>query len=160
MDNYQKAFLDLLAYYEGTYGISRNGYDVLFSPGTKLRIIDGWSEDTTIVHGGPKWQIGIPNASGGTSGFSSAAGRYQFIIATWIDNNNKINAPMTKINQDNAALTLVKKILGQNFDFNIKDETQMAEIRLKLKSTWTSLDRKTPKDLFISYRQAYLKYQK
>lgn len=156
MNNYQKAFLDLLAYYEGTYGISQNGYDVLFSPGTNLRIIQGWTVDTIIIHGGPKWEIAIPNSSN----FSSAAGRYQFIIETWIENNNKINAPMTKINQDNAALKLAKKILGENFDFNIKDETQMGQIRLKLKSTWTSLDRNTASALFLSYRQAYLKYQK
>lgn len=95
----EKALLDVIAYSEGTLGVSNNGYDVLVG----YRKIIGWTPDTKIVHGGSDWYDKKNN--------SSAAGRYQFLYDTWIG-NKKQNLPMTKENQDNRALELINKRLG------------------------------------------------
>jgi muramidase (phage lysozyme) len=156
MTNYEKAFLDLLSYCEGTYGKSKNGYDVLYSQKpSELRVINNWTENTTIIHGKEKWKVALNNDN---TLFTTAAGRYQFIGSTWEEMNNKINAPMTKVNQDNAALKLVKRILGQNFNFNITNESEMTEITNKLKNTWTSLNKFKPDNTLLLYKQAYYKY--
>jgi muramidase (phage lysozyme) len=155
MDNYQKAFLDLISYCEGTYGQSQNGYDVLYSENpNELRLIEGWTEDTTIVHGNEKWKVYI-----GNNLYTTAAGRYQFLGSTWIGINNNVNAPINKKNQDNACLNLTKTILGQNFDFNLSDETKMTNVVSKLNKTWTSLNKFRPKQLSLLYKEAYYKYQ-
>ena len=95
MTREDKAILDMLAYAEGTLGVSNNGYDVVV--GLK-RVIAGWTKDTNIVHGGNDWYSKSSN--------STAAGRYQFLYGTWIG-NNKINKPMTAANQDAKALELI-----------------------------------------------------
>jgi muramidase (phage lysozyme) len=95
MTREDKAILDMLAYAEGTLGVSNNGYDVVV--GSK-RVIAGWTKDTNIVHGGNDWYS--------KSSDSTAAGRYQFLYGTWIG-NNKINKPMTAANQDAKALELI-----------------------------------------------------
>lgn len=95
MTREDKAILDMLAYAEGTLGVSNNGYDVVV--GSK-RVIAGWTKDTNIVHGGNDWYSKSSN--------STAAGRYQFLYGTWIG-NNKINKPMTAANQDAKALELI-----------------------------------------------------
>src|ERR1017187_4328968 len=92
----EKAFLDILAYAEGTYGVGTNqGYDVLLSTTTREnRLIKGWTPDTTINHQLAKWRVPSLN--------SNAAGRYQFIGSTW-QGVFGTNQPMTKDNQDYAA---------------------------------------------------------
>jgi len=47
MTKFEKALLDVIAFTEGTLGVSQNGYDVVVG---FYRII-GWTEDTSIVHG-------------------------------------------------------------------------------------------------------------
>ena len=104
----EKAILDVLAYAEGTLGISNNGYDVCF---TRKTIVD-WTEDTDIVHGLSDWIIRASGIS------SSAAGRYQFLGGTWTGSwvggtktKKGQNVPMTKDNQDIAGLWLINKRL-------------------------------------------------
>lgn len=99
MTKEEKSLLDMIAYSEGTLGVSNNGYDVLVG----YRKIVGWTPDTAIVHGGGDWYDKKNN--------SSAAGRYQFLYDTWIGKSKK-NLPMTKINQDNRALDLINRRLG------------------------------------------------
>jgi len=154
MDNYAKAYLDLISYCEGTYGKSNNGYDVLFSSKpNELRIIQNWTENTNIVHGNEKWRVKI-----GNNLYTTAAGRYQFIGSSWIEINNGVNSPLTKKNQDNACLNLSKKKLGNGFNFNIVSEKEMDDIRLKLLKTWSSFNKFKANELLILYKQAYNKY--
>lgn len=99
------ALLDVISCAEGTCGVSNNGYDVVVG---HKRVIDGWTEDTDIVHGGMDWYDKSLN--------STAAGRYQFTISTWRnDMRNKNggiivgkNLPMTKENQNKRGIELVQ----------------------------------------------------
>jgi len=100
MTREEKALLDMIAYTEGTLGVSNNGYDVVY--GTPYKIIAGWTPDTKIVHG--CW---------GTD--STAAGRYQFLCKTWKGGTAEKpgpNLPMTKENQDKRGLELINRRLG------------------------------------------------
>lgn len=104
MNKYEKAILDLIAYTEGTLGVSQNGYDVLVG----YYKINGWENNTDIVHGKDNWAKVFSNGLK-----STAAGRYQFIYKTWVSINGKTNKPMTKDNQDVGAMYLVNKRLKQ-----------------------------------------------
>lgn len=104
MTKTEKALLDMIAYAEGTLGVSQNGYDVIVDFYT---IVD-WTPDTDIIHGNNDW-----NVKGGSN--STAAGRYQFKGSTWMGRwtggsktKKGQNVPMTKANQDAAALWLIK----------------------------------------------------
>lgn len=99
MTKEEKALLDMIAYSEGTLGVSNNGYDILVG----YRKIVGWTPDTTITHQNNKWYDKANN--------SSAAGRYQFLYNTWIG-KKKVNLAMTKDNQDKRALELINRRLG------------------------------------------------
>lgn len=105
MTKYEKALLDVIAYAEGTLGLSNNGYDITFGKW----VINGWTEDTKIVHGGSDW------AKKFDGGYSAAAGRYQFVYNTWTggwvggtSEQPGPNLPLTKANQDAAALRQIK----------------------------------------------------
>lgn len=109
MTKYEKALLDLIAYTEGTLGVSNNGYDVTVN----FHLIIGWTPDTNIVHGLNDWKIKLSSTLS-----STAAGRYQFLGKTWTGSwvggtkkKKGQNVPMTKDNQDIAALWLVNKRL-------------------------------------------------
>ena len=106
MNKYEKAVLDLIAYTEGTLGVSQNGYDVAVG----FYIILNWTPDTNITHGYKKWYNKETN--------STAAGRYQFNYPTWTgswvggtENKPGPNKPMTKDNQDKAALYVIYRQL-------------------------------------------------
>ncbi|TXG79408.1 MAG: hypothetical protein E6R13_09830 [Spirochaetes bacterium] len=159
MTKEEKAILDAIAYAEGTLGVSNNGYDVCVD----FYIINGWTEDTKIVHGGDAWYNASTN--------STAAGRYQFLYGTWIG-NNKVNKPMTKANQDAKGLELVNKKIGS------MDKTKFATNRAsfnsamaKLGGTWSSIPvdgnrlshygGNTPKSgdqIYAIYKEALAKY--
>jgi len=138
MTKYEKAILDMLSYAEGTLGISNNGYDVMFTK----RIIIGWTEDTDIVHGLSDWVIRANGIS------SSAAGRYQFLGDTWIgswkggDKTKKgQNVPLTKNNQDIAALYQIKRKKGVTDDeLNGMEDFNTFKIVLdKIAPEWASI---------------------
>lgn len=99
----EKALLDTIAYAEGTLGVSNNGYDVVVT----FKLIQGWTKDTKIVHGNGDWYQKEAD--------STAAGRYQFKGSSWISINDDVNLPMTKDNQDAAAVKKIKKRLKQTF---------------------------------------------
>ena len=101
LTKYEKALLDLIAWAEGTLGVSQNGYDITFN---YYKII-GWTPNTDIVHG--NWKFPFGNQT------TTAAGRYQFLYGTWVEINNNINVPMTKDNQDKAALKLINRRFKQ-----------------------------------------------
>lgn len=155
MTKEEKTFLDVLAYAEGTLGISNNGYDVLVndSPSSGSRIILGWTENTDIQHGLNNWKVKVGNV------FSTAAGRYQFIGSSWIQYNNNNNAPMTKINQDKAALKYLKQLLGSTYSFKINDENDMKMVADKIKNVWSSFKVKSAAELYKIYKNAIILYK-
>lgn len=155
MTKEEKTFLDVLAYAEGTLGVSNNGYDVLVNdtPSLGSRIILGWTEDTSIQHGLSNWKVKVGSV------YSTAAGRYQFIGSSWIQFNDHINAPMTKINQDKAALKYLKKILGNSYNFKINSEDDMRIVADKIKNVWSSFQVKSADDLYKIYKNAIILYK-
>jgi muramidase (phage lysozyme) len=138
MTREDKAILDMLAYAEGTLGVSNNGYDVVV--GSK-RVIAGWTKDTNIVHGGKDWFSISSN--------STAAGRYQFLYNTWTNDGKSGNKPMTAANQDARALELInsktsginKSILGTNVNEFNKLLQSLCTIWASLPATKTVTDK-------------------
>ena len=133
MTTREKAILDVIAYAEGTLGASQNGYDIVVT----FKKIVGWTEETKIIHGNGDWKQ-VFNSKGDKS---TAAGRYQFLGSTWIDINGKKNLPMTKNNQDNAALKLIDNKI-KNTDITIegiKDKTTFKALLNSISPTWASI---------------------
>lgn len=115
-----RAFLDLIAYREGTAGVSQNGYDIMYA----FKKIQNWTENFSGSH---------PNVRT-TSGriTSSAAGRYQFLYDVWrIYGENKA---FNKVNQDTAGWNLIvrkrsisKSIINKAF-YTAKNQIQTQKI--------------------------------
>lgn len=92
----QKAFLDMLAFSEGTSGPS--GYQTLFGGG----IFQDMSDH-------PRQRFAFTN-SRGEQLYTTAAGRYQFLVRTWDSLRDKLNLPdFGPDSQDAAALELVRQ---------------------------------------------------
>lgn len=131
MTKEEKALLDMLAYTEGTLGVSQNGYDVIV--GSK-RVIAGWTKDTTIVHKGRDWYDKASN--------SSAAGRYQFLFDTWRGGTKDKpgeNLPMTKANQDKRGIELINSALGAIDKTKLTDRVVFNSALNKLSKVWASI---------------------
>lgn len=154
----EKAFLDVIAYAEGTSNVSQNGYDVALGD----YLIVGYTKDTLdIPHGNKNWLK--------ESKSSSAAGRYQFVGTTW-SNLKGGNKAFSSTNQDIRAKDLVRSQTGSlNIDNIINpdkpngfDKEYFYNIIEKLKPTWTSfknLNGLNPKsDLFNIFVSAYNSY--
>lgn len=171
---YEKAILDTIAYAEGTIGVSQNGYDVLFG----FYTIDGWTENTDIKHRCLLNEKGVGTCEDPTwkKTFNTltitAAGRYQFLGSSWASATKRAglgeNAPMTKDNQDKAALANINKKRGVSSDDLTKAYKSFSDfelVRNKLKSEWTSLDRndisarKTPKEYWDVFKFAVEVYR-
>lgn len=150
----EKAFLEMIAYAEGTLGISNNGYDVLVNPTPHkgARVIKGWTEDTKITHGQQKWAVKIGNVT------STAAGRYQITGPTWLELNNKDNVAINKKNQDAAAIKYARRKLGDTYNFIIQSESEFSKALTKLNKVWDSFNHKSHKELYEIYVKAYAKY--
>lgn len=85
----RKAFLDMIAYSEGTYGKGDNGYNILVG-GDKFKSY-AKHPDTLVP---------------GTN--STAAGRYQIINTTWFQASKTVGIAFTPENQDKAAVLLIQ----------------------------------------------------
>lgn len=93
---YVKAFLDLIARAEGTYGVGDNGYNILYGFGT----FTNYAEHPNIRV-----------TKGGLT--STAAGRYQFLKRTWDGLQNDLGLPDFSPNsQDIGAIELVRQKSG------------------------------------------------
>ena len=92
----RKAFLDMLAFSEGTSG--PNGYNTLFGGG----IFDSFADH-------PRKVFSFSNSKGEQL-TTSAAGRYQFLARTWDSLKAKLSLPdFGPDSQDAAALELVRQ---------------------------------------------------
>ena len=164
MTKEEKALLDMIAFAEGTIGISLDGYDI--AAGHKKII--GWTDDTEILHNN-----GVPNSWFDKKSSSDAAGRYQISYRNWLaHNNNNKNIPITRINQINTAIVIINKVLGIIDKTKLRnniDDFQLATDRLAnvwfsipLKQTGKSIrtnhESKLIKNLFEIYKLALLKY--
>ena len=111
----QRALLDTISWSEGTWRGGKRGYGVQFG---------GGNYDNTKPH--PGTVISAPGVS------SSAAGAYQFMPATWAEQNSGSNVAMTPQNQDAAALSLITR---SNYDYT----KPFSEQYHKLANTWASI---------------------
>ena len=92
----ERAFLDMIAYAEGTDG--PNGYATAFGGGRLASLADH-----------PRTLSKFTNKAGVTL-LTSAAGRYQFLRRTWDDLRYKLNLPdFGPASQDAAALELIRQ---------------------------------------------------
>ena len=114
-----KAFLDTIAYSEGTIHIGDNGYNVFLGGST----FDDYSQHPNQKHTAGSWA-------------STAAGRYQFVYPTWQDIAGVLGlSDFTPDSQDLGAVELLRRadalddIAAGNFEAAIA----------KAKGTWASL---------------------
>jgi muramidase (phage lysozyme) len=103
-----KAIMDMIAYAEGTSGAGdHNGYDVTIG----YYKIAGWTVNYQLGHQNTKWYNKSAN--------STAAGRYQFVFATWKGLSktilNETNSQFNQKNQDIFGAYLVYSSLYGNF---------------------------------------------
>jgi muramidase (phage lysozyme) len=118
----RKAFLDMLAVSEGTFGVGDNGYNVLVGslPGKPLLFHD------YARH--PKLLNRKLN--------STAAGRYQIIAKTWDGLVKKLGLKdFTPESQDQAALELIR----QRGALSAVDEGRLEEAIRFCRKEWASL---------------------
>jgi muramidase (phage lysozyme) len=93
-----RAFLDTLAFSEGTAAIGDRGYNALFGGGT----FDSYAD-----HPRQRFQF---HTTDGRIEWTSAAGRYQFIVATWDALRLKLGLPdFSPASQDAACLELIRQ---------------------------------------------------
>lgn len=91
----RKAFLDVIAYAEGTSGKGDNGYNVLFGID---KFFSSYADHPRVRH-----------SFGNT--YTTAAGRYQFIDTTWDSFAKKLKLKdFSPANQDKAAIGLLDEV--------------------------------------------------
>jgi muramidase (phage lysozyme) len=118
LDPIQRAFLDALSSHEsgGAYDILNGGQS--FNPNN-----------------------GHPDVVG-SGGTSTAAGRYQFIYSTWIEENGGVNLPMTPARQDLVAWKYASSVYRARTGHDLYNELQTSgltpSIMQALSPTWTS----------------------
>lgn len=114
-----RAFLDLIAYSEGTQGRGDDGYNLLFGYGT----FDSYADH-------PRVYVPYGNTS------TSAAGRYQILARTWDDLQSRLNLPdFGPASQDAAAIELIRERGALN-DVQAGRVTQAVA---KVAKVWASL---------------------
>jgi muramidase (phage lysozyme) len=138
MTNEEKAFLDVIAYAEGTLGVSNNGYDVLLD----FYLIPNWNDNYDKTHQGDAWRL-RKNAA--------PAGRYQFQPGSWREITGDL--PFNKKNQDDAAIKYVKQRLKVTQLKNLNRE-QFYSALVKLQNVWVSFKVKKKEKLWEIYQAA------
>jgi len=96
----RKAFLDMLAWSEGTYGIGDNGYNVLVGSTKKNPVLFGTYTDHPRQRVYlPVWKI-----------YSTAAGRYQILARYYDAYKKQLNLPdFSPASQDAIALQMIRE---------------------------------------------------
>ena len=116
------AFLDMIAYAEGTSGAE--GYRTMFG-GT---LMDSYADH-------PRKYFSFTNSKGQALK-TSAAGRYQFLVKTWDELKQKMGlSDFGPANQDAAAIELIR----QRGALNDVKAGRIVEAVAKVKSIWASL---------------------
>lgn len=172
----ESTLLDTIAYFEGTIGRSANGYDVLLG----YKIMNGWDVNTEFGHqcifalstGCKDKSWYIEKNSAGEIVNSSAAGRYQFVGTTWNSLSKKLrnvdNAPMTKENQDEFGLNLVKSrgVKEDDLEKALQSLDNFKSMLKKMENEWASFKLSlngnygiTPEMGWEFYKGAYQKYK-
>lgn len=141
-----KAFLDVIAYAEGTRGRGNDGYNVIFS----FQYFSTYADH-------PRRRV--------CSGIcSDAAGRYQFLSTTWdgVRRNQGLD-DFSPPNQDKGGLYLARQRGVSNYDQALSQPAFETAIR-KLGKEWASLPGspygqpvKTMSELWRVYRQVLTK---
>lgn len=144
-----RAFLDVIAYAEGTYG--PDGYRMHFAGD----LFNSFDDHPRII---------ICASRNGRNISGSAAGRYQFLERTWDDLAQAINArDFSPRNQDKAALEVIrtKGALGDILNNNPEKAI------IKLNRMWASfpgapygLQNKTMQDLAAFFRSRLAYYRR
>lgn len=129
----QKAFLDMLAYAEGTStspATKNNGYDVIVTgKDRKPEIFTNYSEHP-FAFGRPAKAINDKGL------FSSASGRYQFLVRDWKHYRDLLNLKdFSPENQDRWALQLIREAKALPFI----DAGAFAAAVKKCRHLWASL---------------------
>jgi muramidase (phage lysozyme) len=101
-DRNTRAFLEMIAYAEGTARGPNNGYSVLF----------GWPDPSRVTYdlsGHPRQRFTFTNSRNETL-TTTAAGRYQFLSRTWDALQKQLNLPdFGPASQDAAAIELIRQ---------------------------------------------------
>lgn len=116
-----RAFLDMIAVSEGTYGRGDNGYNILVGGGTF---------GSYMAH--PRQRVWIASIGN----YSTAAGRYQIIWPTWQGLQSKLGlTDFSPASQDAAAVELIREhgALSDVYAGNI------ASAISKCRTVWASL---------------------
>lgn len=88
-----RAFLDMIAFAEGTIGRGQDGYNILFGYGT----FDSYADH-------PRVRVPFRDT------YSTAAGRYQILARTWDGLRSKLGLPdFSPGSQDAAAVELIRE---------------------------------------------------
>lgn len=118
-----RAFLDMIAWAEGTAGGPENGYRVMFGPREFYSMVDH-----------PRQLFSFTN-SRGEQLRTSAAGRYQFLQRTWDELRDKLHLQdFGPASQDAAAIELIR----QRGALEAVKAGRLAEAIRKCAKTWAS----------------------
>jgi len=132
-----RAMIDVIAYSEGTLGLNtKNGYDTVV---LNCRTISGWNDNYSL--GCPYSPVYAKNGS--LFQYGGHWGRYQYQKSTWKLDNNGINVPFNKKNQDvTCSKTMLRRlgsILFNNLHRNMQDLNGVDIIVRKLAPEWASI---------------------
>jgi len=121
MTNNMKAFLDMLAFSEGTINIGDNGYNVIVGGAT----FTGYADHPRKLVSLPK--LGIK---------STAAGRYQVLARYFNHYKSLLSLPdFSPESQDRIAVQLIR----ERGAFVLVNEGKVAEAIDRVKNIWASL---------------------
>lgn len=114
-----RAFLDMIAFAEGTARLGENGYNVLFGGST----FDSYADHP---------RVRVPFRST----YSTAAGRYQILSRTWDGLRSKLGLPdFSPASQDAAAVELIR----ERGALNDAKAGRVAQAVGKVAKVWASL---------------------
>lgn len=151
MTSNRRAFLDMLAVSEGTSTsplTQNNGYDVIVTGPDGPEIFTDYSDHPFNKGRAPKQVRG--------SLYSTASGRYQFMLRDWIHYKNNLNLPdFGPESQDKWAMQLIR----ERSALPLIDSGQFAMAVHRVRNIWASLPGagyNQPEHDLAKLRMAYL----